>query len=345
MRAFKSFCRCLEDSATNEEKHPGSDKKAPVLKKEDPDTLHVIAVISNPKEYKRRYELALKFIDHIISFKVSLTVVECQFGDRPFHIPYPENSKYKVIRVRNNSELWVKENLINIGINSLPSDAKYVAWIDADVEFENPNWVVQTIEALKDKDIVQLFKTCSDMGPDKKTIGVHKSFGFCFSKNISKHTNCYLNSMKGVNFHTGYAWAARIDVVRKLGGLFETAIAGSSDRHMAYAFIGKIESSYPKNTGVPYLKPLLSWSDNAYREVHGKVGYVEGNIFHYWHGKKADRKYQERWSIIKDNNFDPEKDITKNEQGVLEWTERASEKLRKEMSEYFAQRNEDSNEN
>jgi len=344
MRAFRSFCRCFEDSAINEEKHPGSDKKIPVLKEKDADILHVIAVISNPKEYKRRYELALKFIDHITTFKVSLTVVECQIGQRPFHIPDSENSKYKVIRVRNNSELWVKENLINIGIKSLPSDAKYVAWIDADLEFENPNWVDQTIEALKDKDIVQLFFTCSDMNPYKKTLGVHKSFGFCFSKNIGKLANCYLNSMKGVNFHTGYAWAARIDIIRKLGGLFENAIAGSSDRHMAYAFIGKISSSYPGNVGDSYTKVLHAWSDNAYKEVKGKVGYVDGNINHYWHGKKADRKYQERWSIIKDNNFDPQKDLTKNEQGVLEWTEHASEKLKKEMSDYFAQRNEDSNE-
>jgi hypothetical protein len=345
MKAFtRLLCSCFEDSASNDNESPTKNLPVSDSKKENAELLHVIAVISNPKEYKRRYELALKFIDHIIGFGVSLTVVECQIGQHPFHIPDKETSKYKVIRVRNNSEMWVKENLINIGIKSLPSDAKYVAWIDADVEFENLKWVEQTIEALKENRIVQLFHTCSDLDPNKNILGVHKSFGFCFSKKIGKNTNCYLNSSKGVNFHTGYAWAARLETVKELGGLFEHAIAGSSDRHMAYSFIGKIESSYPGNTSKAYINDLLSWSDRALRVVQGNIGYVHGNIFHYWHGKKADRKYQERWSIIKDNCFDPTKDLTKNEQGVLEWNEHASEKMRKDMIDYFAQRNEDSNE-
>ena len=31
--------------------------------------------------------------------------------------------------------MWIKENLINIGINNLPANADYVAWCDADIEF------------------------------------------------------------------------------------------------------------------------------------------------------------------------------------------------------------------
>jgi len=322
------------ETSTNNSKL--TDIKSPVH--DGKEKLYVIAVISNSKEYKRRYELALKFIDHITTFNIELTVVECQLGQRPFHIPISETSKYKVIRVRNNSELWLKENLINIGINSLPSEAKYVAWIDADLEFENANWVEQTIESLKHNHFVQLFRTCSDLGPDRSVLALDHSLVY-FVYNYEKIDR----SINGWPYQPGYAWAGRIDTIREMGGLFEYAICGGGDRQLACSFFGQEFFSMPSNIGKTYSDKVFSWASKVRKVSQTKVGYVEGNILHNWHGKKENRKYSERWEILVSNDIDIDKHITKNDQGVLEWSEFAPLKLKNEISEYFSQRNEDDN--
>ena len=91
----------------------------------------------------------------MLIFRVTLVLVECQLVGHQFHIPY--DPRYTLIRVQNNSELWIKENMINLAISHLPADAKYVAWIDADLEFVNKNWVSDTISALQTYPIIQLF--------------------------------------------------------------------------------------------------------------------------------------------------------------------------------------------
>ena len=148
--------------------------------------------------------------------------------------------------------------------------------------------------------------------------------------------------MLGVNFHTGYAWAARMEMIKSLGGVFDRAIGGSGDHHMACAFINRMGYSIPKDMNQAYIECVNDWAKHAYEVVHGKVGYVPGTLLHNWHGRKADRRYRERWSILKDHVFDPWVHVEKNADGIFEWSAKASAAFRAEMSEYFSQRNEDS---
>ena len=51
------------------------------------DTLHVITVISNICEFKRRWELMRKFIDEMSNYEnVKLYVVELAYDNQDFHI-------------------------------------------------------------------------------------------------------------------------------------------------------------------------------------------------------------------------------------------------------------------
>lgn len=34
------------------------------------------------------------------------------------------------------SKMWIKENLLNIALNKVPKEAKYIAWSDADLTFQ-----------------------------------------------------------------------------------------------------------------------------------------------------------------------------------------------------------------
>jgi hypothetical protein len=69
---------------------------------------------------------------------------------------------------------------------------------------------------------------------------------------------------------------------------------------------------------------------------------VPGTIEHYFHGKKTDRKYMDRWQMIIEHQFDPDMDIKPNAWGVLEL---AGNKpgLQHDLDAYFRLRNEDVN--
>jgi hypothetical protein len=71
------------------------------------------------------------------------------------------------------------------------------------------------------------------------------------------------------------------------------------------------------------------------------VGYVKGTILHFWHGKKANRKYRERWQILLENDYQPSRDLYKDWQGLITFYE-GNYKLRDDLVDYFHQRNEDS---
>jgi hypothetical protein len=154
------------------------------------------------------------------------------------------------------------------------------------------------------------------------------------------YTYLSYNSKKIGYFHTGYAWAARKDALQLTGGLFEVAILGAADHHMAWALIGEGARSVPLNVSDDYKNHVLNWEKRAAR-LHRNVGYIKNSLMHYWHGKKADSRYNERWNIIKDNNYEPTNHIYKDWQGLLTFHE-SHQKLRDEIIDYFNQRNEDS---
>jgi len=100
------------------------------------NVLHVVAVISNPCLYARRYILAREFINRMEKEEnVVLYLVELTYGDQKYYVTDMKNKRH--LRLNTNVPLWHKENMINIGIKKLlPKNWKAVAWIDADIEFE-----------------------------------------------------------------------------------------------------------------------------------------------------------------------------------------------------------------
>lgn len=297
--------------------------------------LHVVTVVANPQRYLSRYKLYREFEKRVLDTGAKLTTVEVSFGSRPYEITKNANVTY--IKLQTITELWHKEAMINIGISSLPSDWEYVAWIDADVSFARPDWVEETIHQLQHYDVVQMFATAKDLCPNYNVITDHRGFMWCYNNNVLSN-NSYLS------WHPGFAWATRRDVIDKLGGLIDWAVLGSADRHMACALIDKLDYSTPKNLkeNCPrYFDMLLNWQQRAVQHVKKNVGFVDGTIFHYWHGNKADRRYSERWKILTDTKYDPDKDIKRDWQGLWQLTERSID-LRDRIRDYFRARNEDS---
>ena len=293
-------------------------------------SLYVIAVVSNPARFSRRYQLFNEFCERL-SKEENLIVfsVELQQGSRPFQT----NANLKL---RTNDELWFKENLINIAASHLPEDWEYMAWIDTDLEFQNKNWVRETIEQLQTYKIVQLFSHAIDLGCKGETLQVH--IGFCYQY-VNGET--WKAPKYGGTWHPGYAWAIRRETYDKLGGLMDFPILGSADHHMSLAFIGLVDRYINSKLNSNYKLLCKIFQERCDRFLEKNIGFVHGTILHNFHGNKADRRYQDRWNILTNNDFDPLRDIIKNSKGLWQ-LEGSKNKLRDEIIMYFRQRNEDS---
>jgi hypothetical protein len=300
------------------------------------ESLHVITVVFNPIGWESRIRLYRDFGEHMLASGVTLTTVECALGDRP-HV-LEGTPRVNHVRVRANTLLWNKENLVNIGISRLPGDWKHVAWIDADVRFRKTGWASEAVDQLQQYDVLQPWSDCYDLGPRGEHVAHHLSF--CrqwWNGAPASPSHCYTFA------HPGYAWAATRRAIDAVGGLIETAAAGAGDHHMALALIGKVRMSVPKGVSPGYLRPLLQWQNRALRDINFNIGYLEGStIEHFWHGRKSDRKYIQRWDIITRHGFDPDTDVKRNIWGVLELAGNKPQ-LRHDIDMYFRQRNEDAN--
>jgi hypothetical protein len=148
------------------------------------------------------------------------------------------------------------------------------------------------------------------------------------------------DKVQQVFFHPGYAYAARLDTLNQLGGLLDIAIVGSGDHHMAYCMVGKGDMSIPGYMHANYFSAIQKWQAMAERHVQRRLGYVNGTIVHGFHGFKHKRGYQSRWDILKDNVYDPLRDIKRNLHGVYEFTAPESQ-LAHDIIDYFKSRNED----
>ena len=297
------------------------------------DVLHVVCVISNPAMFASRYILAKQFLYRLqFESNIRVYVVELSYGKQQYYITDAKNPRH--LQIRGEHALWHKENMVNIGVKKLlPKDWKAMAWIDMDVEFENNTWALDTLKILNGhRDIVQLYSHCIDMDKDESAMNVFSSFGFQYDKKQK-----YCINVKNF-WHPGYAWAITRKAYDRIGGLYEYGILGSGDYIMALSII---------NNG---LKGITSLSTDEYKntilEFQRKMktlrlGYVPGVIRHFYHGKKSDRKYTERWQILADNDYAPNRHITRNADGLLIPSAKCPQELLVKIKEYFYQRNED----
>ena len=294
------------------------------------DTLHVIIVISNPCHFKTRIRLAREFIERMRQVKnITLYVVEMIYDSSDvYEITDQDNICHLQIHYHS-SPIWSKENMVNMAVDILlPSNWKAMAWIDADIEFENDHWVQDTLKILHtSRDIVQLFSHCIDMAKDGSTLKFFSSFGYQ-----------YIRNDKNEFWHPGYAWAMNRRAFDKLGGLYDYGILGSGDNNIAHSILGTVLGTNHKDNSKGYRESLESYQMRA-RGL--RLGFVPGVIRHYFHGSKKNRKYGERWKILIKYQYDPYKHIIRDEIGLLYPSKKCPRGLLLEIERYFQLRNED----
>lgn len=304
--------------------------------------LTVVTAIANPVLWESRIALYRSFEQHMIDSGVNLVTVECTYGD---HDPVlGDNPRVQYVRVKASGihKIWIKENLLNIGIAAAPA-AKYIATLDADIEFQSPTWATDILAALQHYHVIQPWSYCYDLGPNGEHIALHHSFADIYYKKGAFGIHQGPNADSKYEFgHPGYAWAWTRQALDMVGGLVETAALGAADHHMALALIGKVGDSIPGNLTEAYKTPLYRWQSEALRLINGHIGALPGTIKHYWHGSKDKRYYVSRWDILHRNQFSPYTDMKRNTYGVWELSGNKPQ-LSHDIDAYFRSRQEDGN--
>jgi hypothetical protein len=295
--------------------------------------LHCVIMISNPCLYKRRYALAKDFLKKIYPNMI-IYLVEIIYKNQVPGISDKNNPRHLQIYT-NTAPIWHKENAINIGIKKLlPADWKAVAWIDADIEFENINWAGDTLKLLNNSQpvVCQLFSHALDLNMSEDPMTIFQGFGY----------QSYLKKKHGGSgllfWHPGFAWACNRIAFEKMGGLYEHSILGSGDHNMALSLIGKGHMSVNINVSNSYKNHVIEYQKRTEGFI---LRYTPGVIRHFFHGTKANRKYVDRWKILATHKYDPLLHVTYDENELLVPTDACPQALLDQIMQYFSERNED----
>ena len=326
-------------------------------------TLHVAAVYTNSCRWKTRTNLFNTFRREFSQMpNVKLYVVEVAFGDRPFEVTSSSNPND--LQLRTQTELWLKENAINLMVSRFDNNWRYGAYVDGDFTFTRHDVALETIHQLQHYQFVQMFSTYCDLTHDHKPLRILKSFGSRFvsgeltpevlrriKKGAPQTEVMYDTSLGGKDTKTrggigttGAAWAWRREAFNAVGGLLDTCILGSGDWHAAFGLVGQPDI-HPNvremnSVGQQYTESIKVWQNRASRYVNKNVGCVDCHAIHHFHGSKVLRKYEHRWKILRDHDFNPYVDIYKDYQGIYQLAQNKPG-LRDAIRNYFKSRNED----
>lgn len=312
---------------------------------------YVITTYFNPCHYANRFENYLRFARGLRDQHVNLLTVELSHNNS-FDLSPDVCDKY--VPVQQTDVLWAKERLLNIALQQLPPECTQVCWVDCDILFQRPQWAFLCSELLKNHRVVQPFGTCIFLGPDEsptkhKSFQPNGSFARYYIHALQQKT--FINSPDVLKAHPGYAWAARREVLERIQGFLDICILGHADLAMGLAFCHALHRDGPiPDTWEKYWDPgwgpalktaVRQWQQRVCAVVHGDVSYVQGEIYHLWHGPSKARQYTSRGELLKE--FDPAIHISRTEAGLWAWTDAAKTlALDKKILKYFENRKEDS---
>jgi glycosyltransferase involved in cell wall biosynthesis len=297
----------------------------------------------NPAGYSNRLEHARRFSAEVRRQGLKLLIVELAFGNEDFALG--DGLADQHVRLKTNTVLWQKERLLNIGLDHLPDTCDKVAWLDADILFENDAWVRETGSLLNEYVVVQPYDVAWWLPPGGSAIP--KGFSgrnFVAVKHGLAYTQAQAPMDREICGHLGFAWAVRRSVLQR-HKFYDRLIVGSGDFPLCWAIYGDL-LDFPGKLLVgdvysePQIEDISNWRDCFYDDVKGSAFFVEGRVFHLWHGRGRDRLHVPRLKLLKAANFDPRTDIALDSNGCWRWNTNKPD-LHRQVREYFWIRKDD----
>lgn len=300
--------------------------------------LWAITSYFNPIRYRRRLANYRRFRDELA---IPLAVVELGF-EGEYELGPGDADLY--VRVGDGDVLWQKERLLNLVLPHLPAACTLVAWLDCDLLLPDPDWPGRLADALAAAPLVQACARVRYLARDAED-----DAGGLVADSVAARIRSGLvpTTVLGSVMHRtagaptpGMAWAAHRGLIAR-HGLYDGCVVGGGDTALACAAYGTPEIAihlHGMNTWQQ--RRYLAWAAAFHRDVGSRVGAIDGEIRHLWHGELADRRAGERHAGLAAHAFDPQADIAFGRDGAWRW---ASNKpaLHSYVRQYFGSRNED----
>lgn len=312
------------------------------------DKFHVIIPVSNPVDYKSRYNNFELCQESLLRKGCHVWVIEMATGAREPRITNHDHLHHVTLwQTAIEGEVWHKEQLINIGVQNiihLAPDARYIMWTDSDLLYES-DMLEKTIQALQHWPIVQCWSHLVSLDARGHVLNLFKSFMYL---RFNKKETCTHPGYPPRIGSPGGAWAFRREMLNQLGSaisgpILDFTIAGSGDLYFARAVMGEIKKCMNPGFHPNYNKWTKQYADHADWIVQRNVGYVANTVRHLYHGDHDTRGYGWRNNILKDFQFDPETDLTKDASGLWRLVIRTPRQIgmRDALRHYGRSRNED----
>ncbi len=295
----------------------------------------VVTCYFNALGVQSRYANFEKFANRLHKQKIPLFVIEALFPGQKSSLSRHAN----VTTVECEAVLWQKESLLNLLVRRLDKKFTGVVWCDADVVFENTDWYRQTAKLLKNFAVVQPFSQAVRLPRGAKRYVKASEHFDTFAEIYSRSPQLMLKGDFAAHGHTGFAWAARREIIENFG-LYDAMIAGSGDHVMAHAFAGDFSSPCIYRilgNNVRHISHFQKWARKVYPHVRGRIGVVPGRLLHLWHGETENRRYVDRNRELAAFDFDPERDIERDTNGLWRWRTR-NHGLQGRLGQWFSSR-------
>ncbi len=305
--------------------------------------LWAITAYFNPARYRTRLN---NFHTFRANLRAPLAVVELSL-DTEFDLRREDADL--LIQIPCGDPLWQKERLLNVALAALPAACTCVAWLDCDLIFDRDDWVCRAEQALARLAMIQLFEHMYDLPP-----GHHRPVPGAagqqppiecavrqFQRAPADEETLRLRSGAAARLcGLGLAWAARRDIL-DAHGLYDACILGSGDRALLCAAVGRFnDCTAAIRMNARQVEHYLCWARRFHQAVDGRLGFLEGEIYHLWHGELHNRRYRERHEDFAAFGFDPFTDIVLGPGGAWQWSG-TKPHLRQFFLNYFANRRED----
>jgi hypothetical protein len=304
------------------------------------DDLWAITCYFNPLGYRRRLTNYRVFRRH---FPVPLVAVELGYT---LDFELTRDDADVLVQLRGTDVLWQKERLLNLALRFVPSRCRKIIWIDCDLIFEASHWAERTSLLLDQFELVQPFSRLHRMakssrpgqGPPEGST-VWRAIPSLIGSGICPRS-CLSARSEEAGAAPGYAWAGRREILEE-HQFYDACIIGGGDSAMLRAAYGCFDDVIRRQRmSRRQREHYMTWAGPFYQRVGAKVGFVEGDILHLWHGSAENRRYHERWHGLARFDFDPFIDIATDQNGAWRWNSDKAP-MHTYVREYFASRRED----
>jgi hypothetical protein len=324
------------------------------------DDFAAVCAYFNPLGLRSRRENFRRFHAGLAQAGVPLLVVELAVGDAPHQLGEAGDA----LRVRSRDVLWHKERLLNLGIAELLRRGyRKIAWLDADIAFEEPeHWPWFVAAELERSVLCQVFEhalALQEQGPPVPGISAVSYLRRAREAALQVASRPTRRHPLGLPLGlSGYGWAARAELLREVP-LYDAGVVGGGDKMIFLASArsdgepwgGILDATVKapfqrcQHCGMLPRSPAFeahfaAWAERWNSVIGGRLSCAPVDLRTFFHGDWNKRSYLVRREILLRHAYDPSTDITLNGDGCWEW---ASDKpaLNREVRDYFARRDED----